>query len=121
MIEDNELVGLDPFEILDGEAARLDAFFSAVGDEDWTRPSRCTGWSVRDVLGHLAAGEEYHRACLDATVSALLRRHAERGATDMDAFNALGIADRAEMSPDQVLAEWDCVGHRSRSRSGCRW
>jgi hypothetical protein len=36
------------------------------------------------VLGHLAAGEDYHQACLDGTVAGFLARFAERGGTDMD-------------------------------------
>jgi mycothiol maleylpyruvate isomerase-like protein len=48
-----ELAGLDPFALLDGEAERLDAFFSGLGESGWNRASRCAGWTVRDVLGHL--------------------------------------------------------------------
>jgi hypothetical protein len=48
----------------------------------WKQASRCAGWTVRDVLGHLAAGEDYHQACLDGTVAGFLARFAERGGTD---------------------------------------
>jgi mycothiol maleylpyruvate isomerase-like protein len=51
MTDDRELAGLDPFALLDGEAERLDAFFSGLGESGWTRASRCAGWTVRDVLG----------------------------------------------------------------------
>jgi uncharacterized protein (TIGR03083 family) len=67
MTDDRELAGLDPFALLDTEAGRLDAFLSGLGEAGWQRASRCAGWTVRDVLGHLAAGEDYHRACLDGT------------------------------------------------------
>lgn len=116
MTDDHELTGFDPFDILDREAARLDAFLSLVADEEWSRPSRCVGWTVRDMLGHLAAGEEYHRASLDGTVAALLERYAERGATDMDAFNAVGVKDRAGLSSEEVLAEWRAANAESRWR-----
>jgi Mycothiol maleylpyruvate isomerase N-terminal domain len=69
MADDRELAGLDPFALLDTEAGRLDAFLSGLGESGWTRPSRCAGWAVRDVAGHLAAAEDYHRACLDGTVA----------------------------------------------------
>jgi len=72
MTDDRELAGLDPFALLDTEAGRLDAFLSGLGESGWKRASRCAGWTVRDVLGHLAAGEDYHRACLDGTVAAFL-------------------------------------------------
>ena len=44
------------------------------------------------MLGHLAASEDYHRACLDGTVAAFLAGFAERGGSDLDSVNALGVA-----------------------------
>jgi uncharacterized protein (TIGR03083 family) len=116
MTDDRELAGLDPFALLDDEAGRLDAFLSGLGESGWKRPSRCAGWTVRDVLGHLAAGEDYHRACLDGTVAAFLAGFAERGGTDLDSVNALGVAGYAALSPEQVLARWRAVGAGNRRR-----
>lgn len=58
MIDDSDLVGLDPYELMDVEAQRLDRYLGTLDDEEWNRPTRCEGWSVRDVLAHLAASEE---------------------------------------------------------------
>ncbi len=116
MTDDRELTGLDPFALLDNEAGRLDAFLSGLGKAGWQRASRCAGWTVRDVLGHLAAGEDYHRACLDGTVAAFLVGFAERGGTDLDSVNALGVADYAALSPAEVLARW-----RAASADNRRW
>ena len=67
------------------EADRLDRFFAGLDDAGWTRASsRCDGWTVRDMLAHLTASEDYNRACLDGTVGAFLadmgaaRRHRSR-------------------------------------------
>ncbi len=116
MTDDRELAGLDPFALLDGEAERLDAFFSGLGESGWTRASRCAGWTVRDVLGHLTHGEDYHRACLDGTVTAFVARFAGRGGTDLDSVNALGVADYASLSPAQVLARWRAASAENRRR-----
>jgi uncharacterized protein (TIGR03083 family) len=116
MTDDRELAGLDPFALLDGEAERLDAFFSGLGESGWTRASRCAGWTVRDVLGHLTFGEDYHRACLDGTVAAFLARFAGRGGTDLDSVNALGVADYATLSPGEVLACWRAASAGNRRR-----
>ncbi len=116
MTDDRELAGLDPFALLDGEAGRLDAFLSGLGGSGWQRASRCAGWTVRDVLGHLAAGEDYHRACLDGTVAAFLASFAGRGATDLDSVNALGVAGYAALSPEQVLARWRAASAGNRRR-----
>jgi uncharacterized protein (TIGR03083 family) len=116
MADDSELDGLDPFDLLDEEAARLDAYFSDLPASEWERPSRCVGWSIRDVLAHLASAEEYHHACLDGRVSDLLAQFAARGATDITSANALGIADRSDRSPAQVLEEWRDTNAGTRRR-----
>jgi uncharacterized protein (TIGR03083 family) len=112
MTDDRELAGLDPFALLDTEAGRLDAYLSGLGESGWKRASRCAGWTVRDVLGHLTAGEDYHRACLDGTVASFLARFAGGGGTDLDSVNALGVADYAVLSP----AEASTAGVLQRSQ-----
>jgi uncharacterized protein (TIGR03083 family) len=116
MTDDRELAALDPFALLDTEAGRLDAFLSGLGEAGWKRASRCAGWTVRDVLGHLAASEDYHRACLDGTVAAFLADLAERGGTDLDSVNALGVADFAGLSPAEALARWRAASADNRRR-----
>jgi len=116
MTDDRELAGLDPFALLDNEAGRLDVFLSGLGESGWKRASRCAGWTVRDMLGHLAAGEDYHRACLDGTVAAFLAGFAKRGGTDLDSVNALGVADYAALSPADVLARWRAASADNRRR-----
>lgn len=114
MPDDHELEGLDPFDLLDQEASRLDSFFSGLDDIGWGRTSRCAGWTVRDVLGHLASAEEYHHACLNHQVPELLTRFAERGATDLDSANALGVADYSDVPTGDVLARWREAGATNR-------
>lgn len=106
MTDDSELVGLDPFDLLDAEATRLDAHFLGLSGGEWARPSRCAGWSVRDVLAHLASSEDYHHACLDGEVTALLERFAERGGSDLDSANVLGITELADRAPAALLVQW---------------
>ena len=57
------LAGLNSFGIFDREAARLDHFFAGLDAAGWAQPSRCAGWSVQDVLAHLAGAELYNHAC----------------------------------------------------------
>jgi hypothetical protein len=38
------LDSLDPFDLLDVEAARLDAFWAACSADDWMRPTRGSEW-----------------------------------------------------------------------------
>jgi uncharacterized protein (TIGR03083 family) len=114
--DDTELIGLDPFDLLDREAARLDRCLLALPKGGWARPSRCEEWSIRDVLAHLAASEAYHHACLDGDVKAWLAREASRGVTDIASMNAMGIAERADQPPSRLLAEWRQANSETRRR-----
>lgn len=40
-------------ELVTDERIDLVAFLRTLSDEDWEAPSLCTGWRVRDVVGHL--------------------------------------------------------------------
>jgi uncharacterized protein (TIGR03083 family) len=106
MTDDRDLEGLDPYELMAAEQARLDHYFSGLRDEEWQRPTRCEGWSVRDVLAHMASSERYNRACLAGTVPALFTEMAEKGATDLASANEIGIREYDDRPTEAVLEEW---------------
>jgi uncharacterized protein (TIGR03083 family) len=115
MPDDAELKDLSPHDLMDRETARLDDYFSSLEESDWEAPSACEGWSVHDVLSHLAASEAYNHACLDDTVGALFEEVGQRGVTDMHSFNALGVSDRADTPHAEVLDEWRVGCRRTRT------
>jgi uncharacterized protein (TIGR03083 family) len=115
MTDDRDLQGLDPFDLLDAEAARLDRYFSGLDASDWSKPSRCAGWSVRDVLAHLRSSEDYHHACVEGTVAALMTSMAEKGATDLGSANEIGIRELDDRSTDQLLDDWRRANAETRA------
>jgi uncharacterized protein (TIGR03083 family) len=106
MVDDSDLDGLDPYELMAGESVRLDRYFSGLGADDWSRASRCEGWSIRDVLAHLAWTEDYKRACLDGRVAAFLGEVGAKGGTDIATANEIGIREFDDRSPEEVLDSW---------------
>ncbi|WP_169983688.1 maleylpyruvate isomerase family mycothiol-dependent enzyme [Microbispora sp. H10836] len=113
----DELAGLDPFDIFDTEAARLERFFSSLDDDGWSRPSRCDGWTVRDVLAHLAGEELYNHACLDDDIDGffeLLDHEGVRGG--FDGFNEWCVRKRRTLPVEQVLDEWRTRNRETRAR-----
>ncbi len=106
MVDDHDLEGLDPYDLMATETARLDRFFGAAPAATWDAPSRCDGWSVRDVLAHLAASEDYNRACLDGTVQDFLADLGAKGAVDLASANELGVHEFDGQAPDEILATW---------------
>ncbi|GAA4569814.1 maleylpyruvate isomerase family mycothiol-dependent enzyme [Planotetraspora kaengkrachanensis] len=115
--ESDQLADLDPFEIFDDEARRLDRFFSSLDEQGWERASRCAGWNVRDVLGHLAGEELYNQACLDEDIAGFFemlgREQVGRG---FDAFNEWCVRRRHEVPVAEVLREWRTKNGETRRR-----
>ena len=114
MVDDADLHGLDPYDLMDGEAARLDRFFAGLDAPAWSRPSRCADWSVRDVLAHLLSSEQYNAACLDGTVGDFLASIGARGATDLPSANELGIRELDDRSTAQLIDEWRAANAQTR-------
>ena len=106
MVDDSELRGLDPYDLMALEAARIDLYFSKLSDDDWQAPSRCAGWSVRDVLAHLTSSEAYNRACLDGTVQQFLAEMGEKGATDLTTANEIGVRQFDGQPTSELLSMW---------------
>jgi uncharacterized protein (TIGR03083 family) len=122
MVDQSELEGLDPFDLLDTECARVERHFA--GSPDWERPSRCQGWTTRDMLSHLVGVEDYNRACIDDDLQALFAKAGENGASDLDSFNAWLVDVYGAQPAEAVLERWRAANAawraemRSRGREG---
>jgi uncharacterized protein (TIGR03083 family) len=108
-----EVAHLDPFDLIDAEARRIDRFFSVVQAGQWKEPTRCEGWDRRDLLTHLAVVEDYTQACLDDTLDQLMARVREEGCGGLDDW---GFRRRAGRSPEEILVEWRRLSADSRRR-----
>jgi uncharacterized protein (TIGR03083 family) len=95
------LPDLDPFLTLDQEIARIQSLLDSLKPEDWTNPTRCEGWTVRDLVAHLDSDEEYNEACLEDRVKEFIS-----GFTDLDTFNAKQIEKRAHLSNEELFEQW---------------
>lgn len=115
----DELTGLEPFGIFDNEAERLARFFARLDGVGWARPSACAGWSVKDVLGHLAGEELYNHACLDHDVAGFAARILAAGIGghgDYGAFNEWCVRERRGVPAEAVLVEWLAANEQTRRR-----
>jgi uncharacterized protein (TIGR03083 family) len=43
----------EAMKLAEAEYARLLALADDLSPQEWQRPTDCTGWSVRDILGHM--------------------------------------------------------------------
>ena len=92
----------DVFDALERQDARLDAILASLSDEQWDAPSLCEGWSVRDVVLHLAQTDE-------AVVASIEQRPAPipvEGASNVDEAMEQWVRKERDSTPD-VRARWN--------------
>ena len=85
------------------EQQSLDQFLQRVAIRDWDRPSAAAGWSIRDIVSHLATFEEYAYNALAEDGS----RQAEATQYESDeAFTESGIIPGRAMRAQDVIEWW---------------
>lgn len=78
------------------ERADFAGLLDELTPQQWEHPSLCEGWRVRDVVAHAFSYEELSRGQL---LGRLLR-----GRLSVRRINALGVADYADHTPEQLRA-----------------
>ncbi|HEU5155719.1 MAG TPA: maleylpyruvate isomerase family mycothiol-dependent enzyme [Streptosporangiaceae bacterium] len=92
----------DIFEDLETEYEQLDGVLSALTPAQWTHPSAAAGWSVADVVLHLAQSEELVASSIAGEEGLFSGESA--GKVD-DWANDLVAAQR-DITPGDLLARW---------------
>lgn len=87
---------MDLMRLAREERADLAEFLATLSPEQWSTPSLCAGWTVRDVVAHVISFEE-----LDAR--GLIRRFA-KGFLLPDRINAVGVAASSARNPVELIA-----------------
>jgi uncharacterized protein (TIGR03083 family) len=97
--------------LLATELNRLVSLLGSLKAADWSMPTACTDWNVQAVVAHqagsLASGSGYRE---------MIRQYARRparGQLPEDAANALQVAERANRSPAELIAEIQSAGPRA--------
>lgn len=96
------------FDDLAAEYARIDAVLAALEPDAWARPSGAAGWTIADVVVHLAQSEEFVVEAIAKNRSGFVR---EDGVSLDELMDRLVVADRGATG-EEVFARW-----RSASRS----
>jgi uncharacterized protein (TIGR03084 family) len=91
------------FDAYEAEHDALSALLSSLSDDQWNAPSACAGWSVSDVVLHLAQTEEGVPASLaggglDMPVS---------GASNIDEAMAQWVEAQRGAPNEEVHARWE--------------
>jgi uncharacterized protein (TIGR03084 family) len=98
----------DIYDDLEAEYASLDAVLRGLSTGQWTSPSAAAGWTIADVLLHLAQTEEFTTSAVSADTPPDWARF---GDNVDDAMDALVKASPAP--PAEILARWQAAGTAS--------
>lgn len=85
------------------EREALLAELEQLSDEQWRSPSLCEGWTIQDVVAHLASGASTSKA----DVAKLVLKH--KG--DFQAVIDAGVAEYSKGTPAETLAAFKAVLH----------
>jgi uncharacterized protein (TIGR03083 family) len=85
---------------LEADRAELLKICSALTEADWQAPSGCAGWSVKDIVAHMAA---LYWVVADRTKLPDVTGLATEAAQDVY------VEQRRSMTPEQVLADYEAV------------
>lgn len=88
------------------EYKRLASLAAQLSPDEWTRPTECPGWTVREVIAHVAgsmAGTSLREGARQRKLAG--QRAQSSGGTFLDEMNQLHIEDRAALSDSDVARE----------------
>ena len=87
----------DTWTMIGEERRRIGDFLGTLGPEQWSAPSWCAGWTVKDVAAHIVAGAQ-------VTPGGFFAGFARSG-FNFDKFQAKGMAPYAALPTDRLLEE----------------
>ena len=91
-------MGIDRVAALRREREDVLAFCRLLGEDEWKASSACPGWSVQDVVAHMAAA--VHGAFTPWLLQVMRSKNVERR-------NDADVESRRDRTPAEVLAEYE--------------
>ena len=98
------------------EYQRITDAVDALQSEDWSRPTDCTAWDVRQLVAHIVGQTNLFSTPLELvrqTRAAKARQ--QPGQAEVDALTALQVEERQHLGPEELRAELHRVGPRGAS------
>jgi uncharacterized protein (TIGR03083 family) len=99
--------------LAEAEYQRASDAVDALQSEDWSRPTDCTAWDVRQLVAHIAGQANLFSTPLEVvrqTRAAKARQ--QPGQPGVDALTALQVEERQHLGADELRDELPCVGPR---------
>lgn len=102
-------------ECLQAQHAELDGLLSSLDDAGWDRPTRCPGWTVADVVLHLAQTDELAVASVEGRLSEAAGAWTATGAGTVDDAAEAAVAAQRGAPASSLLARWRAAAAAERT------
>jgi uncharacterized protein (TIGR03083 family) len=104
------------------EYQRVIALLASLSPEQWSAPTECAPWDVRDMAGHILGMAQMAASLREIAAQQVgsQRRARRDGVVLLDALTALQVEKNADLTPAQVVEAMRRVGPRAaRARRRC--
>ncbi len=91
---------------LDEQRIELEGILAGLDETGWIAPTRCPGWSVADIVLHLAQTSELAAITGEAAFAERLRRFMPADANSVDEGAGRAVAAERGANPAQLLQRW---------------
>jgi uncharacterized protein (TIGR03083 family) len=98
----------EAYRLLSTELERFLRLVEKLKPEDWSKPTACTAWNVRDMLAHQAGGYASGASLMEMIHQ--LSSMPGPGQLPEDAINEIQLRDRINKTPAELIAELKKVG-----------
>jgi uncharacterized protein (TIGR03083 family) len=95
------------------EVERFIALLETLSAEDWEKPTYCTLWNVQQMVSHQAGAYAGYASWRQFKRQWMPIPQPKPGQMAVDAINDLQVADRAQATPDELIAELREVGPKA--------
>ncbi len=95
------------------ELERFIALLETLSEDDWSRPTYCTLWTVRQMVGHQAGAYAGSASLPELRRQWMPAPQPKPGQMGIDAVNDLQVADRANAAPADLIAELRDAGPKA--------
>ena len=96
----------------DEERARLLPLLGRLTGDQWQAPTDCDGWSVRDIVAHLAGAAASTVTLRELIRQGRLGRRLGKEGDLVDRMNRVQVSERAAFTPADLIADLELQGRR---------
>ena len=97
----------NPFDLLDTEARRLDSFYGRLAGDQWDAPTRCAGWTRKDLLAHMAWWHDHSARVIEGLRAGRQPYDVNDPANSTDALNERTHREHLDDPPELTRRAFD--------------